>query len=343
MKKKFTLKTIAQHFNVSIATVSKALKNSYDISEGMRKKIQDYANENGYKPNIFAIGLKRNKTNTIGLILPNILNLYFAKVFKGIEKIANKNGYNVIICISNDSYQKEVEATNMFVNGTVDGFIVSLAEETQKLQNYQHFENAIKQDVGLVMIDRVADEVKCDKVIVDDIQAAANATDFFIKNQRKKIALISKISHTSVGKLRIKGYKKALEENGILIDENLIIKVGKNDDLETLLKITLGSRNVDALLCLEETATIESLKILKKQGYSIPQDISIIGFTNGEVTQHVTPTITTVSQHGVFMGEQAMQFLIDKLKDLEEDIESSPKTKIVKTTILERESTIKLS
>ncbi|SDX67316.1 transcriptional regulator, LacI family [Lutibacter oricola] len=342
MKKKLTLKTIAKHFNVSIATISKALKNSYDISEERRKEVQKFAKENGYKPNIFALGLKRNKTNTIGLILPNILNLYFAKVFSGVEKIANEHGYNVVICISNDNYQKEVDATNMFVNGTVDGFIVSLAEETQKLQNYSHFKNAIKQDVGLVMIDRVTDEVNCDKVIVNDAKAAYDATEYFISNQRKNIALVSIISHTSVGKLRIQGYKKALENNNILVDENLIIRVGKNDDLETLLKVVLGSRKVDALLCLEETATISTLEILKKLHYKIPENISLIGFTNGELLQHVTPKVTSVSQHGVFMGEQAMRFLAAKLKEIEEDKVSSSKTKIVKTTILERESTIKL-
>lgn len=341
MNKRITLKQIAKEFNVSIATVSKALKDGHDIGLETRKKIQAYAEEKGYKPNVFALGLKKNKTKTIGLILPNILNQYFAKVFSGVERIANQYGYHVIISISNDSHQKEVAATNYFLNGTVDGFIVSIAEETQKLQNYSHFENTEKYGVGMVMLDRVSDEINCDKVIVDDVEAAYSATSYFIKNNRKKIALVSIISDTSVGKLRIQGYKKALVENDLSIDENLILKIGKNDDLETLLKIIVGSRKVDAILCLEETATIETLETLKKQGYSIPKDISLIGFTNGELAQHATPKVTTVSQHGVYMGEQSMRLLMERLQSMEEEVVLTPRIKTVKTSIIERDSTIK--
>lgn len=341
MNKRITLKEIAKEFNVSIATVSKALKDSYDISLATREKIQAFANEKGYKPNIFALGLKKSKTMTIGLILPNILNRYFAKVFSGVEKIANKYGYNVIISISNDSYEKEVQAINYFLEGTVDGFIVSLAEETQKLREYQHFEGAKKYGVGMVMMDRVSDEISCDKVVVDDLEAAYKATSYFIENNRRHIALVSIISHTSVGKLRIQGYKDALKEHDILVDENLILRIGKNDDLETLLKIVVGSRKVDAILCLEESATIETLEILKKQNYKIPTDISLIGFTNGELAQYATPKVTTVSQHGVYMGEQAMQFLIERLEAMDKELTLHSRIKTIKTSIMERESTIK--
>lgn len=341
MNKRITLKHIAKEFNVSIATVSKALKDSHDIGIETRKKIQAYAEEKGYKPNVFALGLQKNKTNTIGLILPNILNLYFAKVFSGVEKIANKYGYHVIISFSDDSYEKEVAATNYFKNGTVDGFIVSIAEETQKLQKYDHFRATEKYGVGMVMLDRVSDEIHCDKVIVDDREAAYNATSYFIKNKRKSIALVSIISHTSVGKLRIKGYKNALQENGLLVDENLILRIGKNDDLETLLKIVVDSREVDAILCLEESATIVTLEVLTKQGYKIPEQISLIGFTNGELSKHVTPKVTTVSQHGVFMGEQAMRFLLERMEAIEADKHLAPRTKTVKTSIIERASTLK--
>lgn len=341
MSKRITLKEIAKEFSVSIATVSKALKDSHDIGRETRKKIQEFAEEKGYKPNVFALGLKRNKTKTIGLILPNILNRYFAKVFSGVEKIANEHGYHVIISISHDSYEKEVEATNYFLNGTVDGFIVSIAEETQKKQNYDHFKNAEKFGVGIVMMDRVTEEVSCDKVIVDDVEAAFNATSYFIKNNRKKIALVSIISDTSVGKLRIEGYKRALRNHDITLDENRIVKVGKNDDLETLIKIVVANNKVDAILCLEESATIETLETLKKQGHIIPEDISLIGFTNGELAQHATPKVTTVSQHGVYMGEQSMKYLVERLEAMDDDISLLPRTKTIKTSIIERNSTIK--
>ena len=342
MSKRITLKHIANEFKVSIATVSKALKDSHDIGRETRIKIKAYAEENGYKPNVFALGLKRNKTKTIGLILPNLLNLYFAKVFSGVEKIANEHGYHVIISISHDSHDKEVAATNYFLSGTVDGFIVSIAEETQKLQKFNHFEGSEKYGIGMVMMDRVTEEINCDKVIVDDVAAAYHATSYFIKNKRKRIALVSIISHTSVGKLRIKGYKQALQEHQIIVDENLILRIGKNDDLETLLKIVVASKEVDAILCLEESATIEALEILKNQGINIPETISLIGFTNGELAQHVTPKVTTVSQHGVFMGEQSMRFLVERLEAMEAETTLAPRIKTVKTSIIERASTFKL-
>jgi len=339
MNKRITLKQIAKEFNVSIAAVSKALKDHHDIGLETRIKIQTYAKDRGYMPNIYALGLKNTKTMTIGLILPNILNRYFAKVFSGVEKVANAHGYNVIISISQDSNAKEAVAANYFLKGNVDGFIISLAEETQRLQNYEHLKSAKKYGVNMVMMDRVSEEVICDKVIIDDLGAAHKATDYFIDSGKKNIALVSIISHTSVGKLRIQGYKNALKKQSILIDENLIIRVGKNDDLETILKLVLGSRNIDAILCLEESATVETLDILKKQGYRIPQDISLIGFTNGELAQHATPKITTVSQHGVYMGEQSMKLLIERIDASHKEQILLPQTKTIKTSIIKREST----
>jgi LacI family transcriptional regulator len=339
MKKKVILKDIAKHFNVSIASVSKALKNSYDIGETLRKKIQEYAKEKGYKPNIFALSLKNKQTKTIGIILPNILNLYFAKVFSGIEKIANEKGYNVIICISNDSLQKEINATETLLNGTVDGLILSLAEETQKKQSFKHLHSAINQGIPLVMFDRVTDEINCDKVIIDDMQAACNATNFLIKRGRKKIAIISVISDTSVGKFRLNGYLKALEENNISYDKNLILKIKKHDDFDASLKVMLGNRNIDALLCLEESSTINALELLRNQKIKVPQDIAIIGFTNGELPKHVTPTITTVSQHGVYIGETSMNFMNERLEKINNLEEFPSRLKVVKTNIIEREST----
>ncbi len=342
MKKRITLKHIATEFNVSIATVSKALKDNYDISSQTREKIQQYALEHNYRPNRFALNLKNKQTKTVGIIIPNILNLFFAKVFSGIEKIANEKGYNLITCISNDSYQKEMDATQLLINGSVDGLIVSLAEETQKKQRYNHFTNAINQGIEVVMFDRVTKEVNCDKVIVDDFEAAYSATNFFIQTQCKHIAIISIICGTSVGKLRLDGYKNALLDNNIPIDKNLIITVAENDDLETLLKIVLGSRKVDAILCLEETSAVNAVEIVIQQGFKIPDDISIIGFTNGDLPRHVTPKITTVSQHGVFMGEIAMNYLATRLNEIEGE-ESEINLKTIKTSLIERETTKRLS
>jgi len=336
VKSRLTLKNIAEEFNVSIATVSKALKDSDDIGHKTKQKIKAYAKQHNYVPNHFALKLKEDKTHTIGVLIPSILNLFFAKVFSGIEKVANLNGYNLITCISNDSYEKEVIATEMFMNGTVDGIIVSLAEETQKKKIYDHFNSAIDNGIELIMFDRVADEIQCDKVIVNDFHAAYDATDFFIQTGCKNIIILSIISETSVGKLRLDGYKKALEDHDIPIDKNLILDVKENDDIETLLKIILGSKAIDAILCLEETSAIVALETVKQQQYKIPEEISIIAFTNGELTKHASPKITTVSQHGVFMGELTMNYF---LKRVNSPVEREPSLKVIKTSLIQRETT----
>ena len=340
MKTRLTLKNIAEEFNVSIATVSKALKNSDDIGYKTKQKIKAYAKQHNYVPNHFALKLKENKTHTIGVLIPSILNLFFAKVFSGIEKVANLNGYNLVTCISNDSYEKEVIATEMFMKGAVDGIIVSLAEETQRKKIYDHFNSAIDNGIELIMFDRVADEIQCDKVIVNDFHAAYDATEFFIQTGCKNIIILSIISETSVGKLRLDGYKKALEDHKIPIDKNLILDIKENDDIETLLKIILGSNAIDAILCLEETSAIVALETVKQQQYKIPDEISIIAFTNGELTKHAVPKITTVSQHGVFMGELTMNYFLKRVNNTEE---REPSLKVIKTSLIQRETTKQLN
>ncbi|WP_299434456.1 LacI family DNA-binding transcriptional regulator [uncultured Aquimarina sp.] len=336
-KKRITLKDIANEFNVSIATVSKAINDSYEISTKTKAKIQQYAKEHHYKPNSIALNLQNRKTKTIGVIIPNILNHFFTKVFVGIEKVATEKGYNLITCISNESYEKEVSAMELLKNSALDGFILSIAEETQIKQKFSHFQNAINQGIPIVMFDRVIDQIECDKVIVNDKEGAYNATNYFIETGCKNIAIVSTIDNLSVGKLRLEGYKKALEEAGIPIDESLILKIDEFHDIDTSLKIVLDSKKVDAMLCLEEDSAVSTLRMVLSKGYKIPEDISIIGFTNGVLPRHVTPAITTVSQHGIYLGETATKMLIERLEN--ENSETSHTTKVIKTNLIERETT----
>ena len=174
MKSKATLKQIAKELNVSVSTVSKALNNSPEISEPTKNRVQEYAKLKNYKPNIIGLNLKNRSTKTIGVILPNILNSFFAKVFTGIEKIAEEKGYNLITCISNESIEKEVKALELLSNGTIDGFILSISQEAQKLQQFGHFKSILNEGTPIVLFDRTSDELKCDKVIVDDTDSAIN-------------------------------------------------------------------------------------------------------------------------------------------------------------------------
>lgn len=341
MKSKATLKQIAKELLVSVSTVSKALNDSPEISIQTKTRIKEYAKLKNYKPNVIGISLKSRKTKTIGVIIPNILNLFFAKVFTGIEKVAEAKGYNVIMCISNESIEKEIHALEILSNGTIDGFILSISEEAQKLNEYSHFNEIIKDGTPIVMFDRTTELVDCDKVTVDDFDSARNATQHLINLGCKKIALFSSIDNLSVGKLRYEGYLKALEENNIAINQNLILRTESDVDLNSKIESVLKNNSIDGIFALDETDSVAALLIGTKLGYKIPENLSIIGFADGILaSRRLSPSLTTVSQHGPEIGEAAAKLLIERLESKEE--ENPYKTKVIKTELRERESSKRL-
>lgn len=337
MKAKATLKQIAKELNVSVSTVSKALNDSPEISDQTKVKIKEYAKLKNYKPNIIGLNLKNRKTKTIGVIIPNILNSFFAKVFSGIEKVADEKGYNVIMCISNESSEKEAHTLEMLSNGTTDGFIVSVSEEAQKNEDYQHFSAIINDGTPIVMFDRIAEGVDCDKVIVDDFDSALNATQHLIDLGCKKIALFSSVDNLSVGKLRAEGYLKALADNNIAVDESIIIRTDAEEDLKSKVDAVFA-QSIDGIFALEENDSVAALRFAVKKGFRVPEDISIIGFADGILaSRRLSPSLTTVSQHGIEIGEVAATLLIDRLESNEEHMPYE--TKVIKTKLKEREST----
>ncbi|MEC5164367.1 LacI family transcriptional regulator [Flavobacterium sp. PL11] len=341
MKAKATLKQIAKELNVSVSTVSKALNDSPEISDLTKVKIKEYAKLKNYKPNVIGLNLKNRKTKTIGVIIPNILNSFFAKVFSGIEKVADEKGYNVIMCISNESLEKETHTLEMLSNGTIDGFIVSVSEEAQKAGDYDHFSSIINDGTPIVMFDRIADTVDCDKVIVDDFDSALNSTQHLLDLGCKNIALLSSIDNLSVGKLRAEGYLKALENNNITINDSIIIRTDSEEDLNNKIEAILEDMKIDGIFALDETDSVAALKIGLKKGYKIPEELSIIGFADGILaSRRLSPRLTTVSQHGIEIGEVAAKLLIDRLESKEEYIPYE--TVVIKTKLKERESTRKL-
>ena len=338
MKVKATLKQIAKELNVSVSTVSKALNDSPEISELTKVKIKEYAKLKNYKPNIIGLNLKNRKTKTIGVIIPNILNSFYAKVFSGIEKAADKKGYNVITCISNESIVKEINTLEMLSNGTIDGFILSISEEAQKLQDFSHFSTIINEGTPIVMFDRIADEIECDKVIVDDFDSGRNVTQRLIKLGCKSIALISSIENLSVGKLRAEGYLKALTDNGIAVNENIILRTDSEEDMKSKLNGIFDNNTIDAVFALDENDSVAALRVIVSKGYRVPEDISIVGFADGILaSRRLSPSLSTVSQHGVEIGEVAAKLLIDRLEN-EDEIEPPFETVVIKTKLKERES-----
>lgn len=342
MKAKATLKQIAKELNVSVSTVSKALNDSPEISEQTKTKIKEYAKLKNYKPNIIGLNLKNRKTKTIGVIIPNILNSFFAKVFSGIEKVADEKGYNVIMCISNESLEKEAHTLEMLSNGTIDGFILSVSEEAQKQNNYDHFKEIINDGTPIVMFDRIAEGIDCDKVVVDDFDSALDSTQRLIDLGCKNIALLSSVDNLSVGKLRFEGYLKALEKNNIPVNTNLIIRTDSEEDLKERMEEVFANNKIDGIFALEENDSVAALRMGLKKGYKIPEELCIIGFADGILaSRRLSPSLTTVSQHGIEIGEEAAKLLIKRLED---DSEEEPpyETKVIKTVLKERETTARV-
>lgn len=338
MKKKLTLKQIAQELDVSVSTVSKALRDSVEISEDTRQKIKAFAKLYNYKPNNIALSLKNRKTKTIGVIIPEIIHHFFTTVISGIEQVANEKGYHVIICMSNNSFDKEVINMELLANGSTDGFILSVAKETQQKGDYHHLLEVINQGMPLVMFDRVIEEINCDKVVIDDVIGAKKAVQHLIDLKCKNIGIISTVDYVSVGKLRTQGYLEALADNGITLDENLILKVEDFNKSEEEIKSFINARKLDGLFAVNEHFAIYAIKAFKEKGLSVPEDVSVIGFTNGELSKLYNPSLTTVSQHGAEMGAKAATLLIKKLEQ-DDEAEGPYETIVIETELIERHST----
>ena len=342
MKRKVTLKQIAKELDVSISTVSKSLRNSSEIGEETRLKVQAFAKFYNYKPNNIALSLKNRKTKSIGIIIPEIVHYFFSTVIDGIEQVANENGYSVVICLSGDSFDKEVLNMEMLANGSIDGFIMSLSKETQYKGDFHHITEVINQGMPVVMFDRVTNDILCDKVIIDDKAAAYEAVQSLIDNGRKKIALVTTVDYVSVGKLRTDGYEKALLDNGLPFNEDLIIKIEDVDTCEITISQLLHDRAFDAVFAVNELFAVTIIKTASKMGLKIPEDLAVIAFTDGIISKYSSPSITTVSQSGKKMGNKAAKMLIERLEAEHEDDEEENEnytTEVIETHLIKREST----
>lgn len=338
MRRKVTLKQIAKELDVSISTVSKSLRDSPEISEDTRQKVQAFAKLYNYKPNLIALSLKNKKTKTIGIIIPEIVHHFFATVISGIEHVANEHGYNVIVTLSDESFDKEVINMEMLANGTIDGFIMSLSKETQHKKDFHHITEVINQGMPVVMFDRVTNDVLCDKVIIDDNLAAYEAVQSLIDKGFKKIALITTVDYVSVGKLRTDGYIKALKTNDIVVDPQLILKIEDIDICDHQIEELIKNNEIDAVFAVNELFAVTAIKAAKMVNKNVPEDISVIGFTDGIISKYSSPSITTVSQNGIKMGGKAAKMLIERLESEEEE-EEHFKTEVIETHLVLREST----
>ena len=332
------MKDIAEALGVSVATVSRALKDSPRISAEKRNIIKRYAREHNFFPNFIAESLRKSRTQPmkiIGVIIPQFNHYYFSSVLSGIEEAASARGYRILVAQSNESYEREVSICQSFFENKVCGIIVSQAKDTTV---YEHFQKLLDQGVPLVFYDRICTGVDCSRVVVDDYNGAFNAVTHLINTGCRRIAFYGATMKMEISKNRYNGYRDALLRAGLKIDENFIRECDNRQDAELITPELLSQEVVpDAFFAINDDTAIGILYSAKRMGYRIPEDISICGFTNGERAIACDPMLTTVEQRGFKVGSEAVEVLINQVEGIipRDKVEK----RVVKTRLVLRNTT----
>ena len=313
MKEKtpLTMKDIAREFGTSVATVSRALKDSPRISSERRAAIQQYAREHNFTPNVIAESLRYSRIQpmkVIGVIIPEFTHFYFSSVLAGIEEEASARGYRIMVAQSNEQYEREVRICQSFYENKVCGIIVSQAKDTHK---YDHFQRLIDEGVPLVFYDRICTGVNASRVVVDDYMGAFNAVTYLIETGCRRIAFYGSAFTLEISKNRFNGYKDALLKAGLSYDESLTRICDNRTDAEAITpELLKGGIAPDGFFAVNDDTAIGILYTAKRLGFKVPRDISICGFTNGQRAVACDPMLTTVEQRGMKVGEEAADILI---------------------------------
>jgi LacI family transcriptional regulator len=329
-----TIKDIARALGVSPSTVSRALKGHPDISPETRKAVNELATRLKYEPNAIALSLKQSRSNSIGVIIPEMVHYFFSSVLSGINDVAYDAGFTVITCQSNEIHEREVAIVKTLYSHRVDGILISISKN---LKNFDHLNFLMDNDIPLVFFDRFAPEIICDKVIVDDFDAAYRATKHLIDEGRKRIAHFSGPQQLLIGRERLEGYEKALKNAGLPIDESLIVHA-ENIEMarEAVHQITKLPQPPDGIFAVNDLTAIGAMLTLQKLGYKIPDQIAIVGFSDGMFTGIVEPSLSSVDQHGYEMGTAAARMLIKRI--MAKDTYYPPETIILQTSLMVRGS-----
>lgn len=337
-KGQITIKDIARELGISPSTVSKALKGHRDISSSTKQAVKELAEKWNYKPDQVALSLKSGLSKTIGVIVPEIVHYFFSTVIGGIEDLAYDSGYHVMFCQSSESYAREVKAVETLLSTRVDGILVSLSKVTE---NFDHFRKIQDNGIPLVFFDRICDEIETDRVIVDDESGACDAVNHLIEIGCKNIVHLSGPPNLLIGTNRMAGYLRALREHNMPIDGNNIIRCDSREDASIIVPDLLSRTNrPDGIFAVNDLTAAAAMKIINDLGYRIPDEIAVVGFTSGLISDITNPTLTSVEQHGYLMGKEAVRMLIDRI---EKKQDTPCQTKIIKTELVKKGSTLRVS
>lgn len=308
-----SLKELAKLLGVSISTVSKALNNANDISENTKIRVRELAEAMNYQPNKMGAGLRNKKSKTIGVIIPDILNSFFAEVLFGIEKQCSKKGYDTLVCISNEMTKKEAEKVRLLKSGSVDGFLISLAAQTLKNGDINHIKNNIDPQ-KLVLFDRLSDQINCDRVGVDDQKITYQVTKQLIEKGYKKIAFLSSINNLNLGKDRRKGYLKALLEYSIAKENIMELSLESRAAMHKKLVDWIQKNPADAVIAADNSSGIMFQNCLLTQNLRKAKKVTVIGFSNDKNALLTFPKMNYIDQNASMIGEKAAELLIKRLE-----------------------------
>ena len=307
-----TIRDIARELHLSVSTVSKALRDSYEISEKTKKLVMEFAQKHNYRPNPMAQSLKKGHSKSIGIVVSSIDNQFFSQVINGMESEAYSQGYNVIITQSHESYDLEVQNVSHLIHRAIDGLLISIATETADVE---HLRRLQQQGLPIVFFDRVSNEIDTHKVIVDNLGGAYQATMHLLDSGYKNIAHITSSVTSSVTTQRLAGYVDALVERGVGVNEEYIkycLHGGLNlDELELAIDELMRTEpRPDAILTASDRITTSTMTLLHKKNIRIPQDVALVGFSNTVLADVLNPSLTSVHQPAFEIGRKATEMLL---------------------------------
>ncbi len=308
-----TIIDIAKKLKISASTVSRALNDYPDINEETKSQVKKLAKQMNYWPNPIARSLKSNTTNVIGVIVPEIKHDFFSSAISGIEEVAYHSGFTILVCQSNEDYEREVINTNALMHQRVAGFIVSISQTTT---NGDHFQALIDRKIPLVFFDRSFDQITTPKVVIDDAKSSCVAVTHLIERGHKKIAHFTGPNGMNICKQRLKGYKNALKNANLPISKELILTGGlqESDGYASMDSLIKDNNMPDAIFAVNDPVAIGAFQRIKEAGLRIPEDIAIVGFSNNKITSLIEPPMTTVNQPSFEMGKKAAEILIDMIE-----------------------------
>ncbi len=339
MAHQVTIKDIARHLNVSVATVSRAMRDMPEIKPETRDAVLKLAKEWDYQPNILATSLVKSRTKTIGVIVPDLAYHFFASVIKGIEEEAIARGYSLLLTQTSELYERELTNVQNLSRGQVEGFIISLSQETT---DFEHLKRLQRKGIPLVFFDRDAGEIDVTKVMVDNVNAAFEATNHLIENGCKRIAFLAGPSSVTVSNQRQTGYLQALDHAGLQTDPTLIVH--GNYNLQKIIELTNYLFELpnppDGLVVVSDRLAVGAIKALKAKNIKIPEDVAIVSFNDEPVCTIVSPSLTSVAQPTMEIGRMATSLLISQIEN--STMQYQPEVIVLKTELMVRESSMRI-